>query len=217
MTKQTEKLSKIAYQYKNNLYINLTNRCTAGCLYCIKNSWQGLFRGSNLHIEHEPTVQDVLDAVNACPGTYREITFCGYGEPFIRLDELKEIAQLLKQKGYTIRVNTSGHANLIYKRNIVPVLKGLVDTVSISLNAENPEQYVLFHNPVFGLQTFNAILDFIRECKKYIPQVVITTIALSDNWKPGMKGISTDVCREIARELDVEFRVRPYLDAYEDS
>ena len=217
MTKQTEKLSKAVYQYKNNLYINLTNRCTAGCLYCIKNSWQGLFRGSNLLIAHEPSVQDVLDAINAYPGTYPEITFCGYGEPFIRLDEVKEIAQLLKYKGYAIRVNTSGHANLIHKRNIVPELKGLVDTISVSLNAENPEQYVLFHKPVFGLQTFDAILDFIRECKKYIPQVVITTSDLPENWKPGMKGISTDVCRAIARKLGVEFRVRPYLDAYEDS
>lgn len=217
MTKQTEKSGTIVYQYKNNLYINLTNRCTAGCLYCIKNSWKGLFRGSNLAITHEPGVKEVLGAVEKFPADSREITFCGYGEPLIRLQELKEIAKALKEKGYVIRVNTSGHANLIHNRNIVPELKGLVDAVSVSLNAENPEQYVLFHKPVFGIQTFDAVRDFIRECKKYIPRVTMTAIELPGNWKPGMKGISIDACRAIARDLGVEFRVRPYLDEYENS
>lgn len=218
MTQQKEKYSKIVYPYKNNLYINLTNRCTAECVYCIKRSWQGLFRGHSLHITQEPGTQEVLDAINKYPrGTLKEFVFCGYGEPFIRIEVLKEIAKYLKEQGYQVRVNTSGHANLIHKRNIVPELKNLVDSISVSLNAENPEQYAALHKPVFGIQTFDAILDFIRECKKIIPQVILTTIELPENFRPGMSGINVEQCRAIARELGVEFRVRPYLDAYEDS
>ncbi|MBD3272229.1 MAG: hypothetical protein GF384_06810 [Elusimicrobia bacterium] len=127
------------------------------------------------------------------------------------------VATTLKKSRHIIRMNTSGHGNLIHKRNIIPDLHGLVDAISVSLNGETAEKYFILHRPIFGLKTFDAILDFIRESKRYIPRVYMSTIDLPDNWKPGMPGIDVDACRRIAESLQVEFRLRPYLDAYEET
>lgn len=211
-----KKTQDIVYRSKGNLYVNITNKCTAHCLYCIKNTWKWNYRSYNLKLSSEPAVKAVLKAVeDHRKAEFNEIVFCGYGEPLVRLDALKEIAAVLKKKGYFIRINTSGHANLIHGRNIVPELHGIVDAVSVSLNAETAEQYIILHRPRFGISTFKAIINFIKECKKYIPQVVMTVIDLPDNWKKGMPGININKCRSIADNLQVEFRVRPYLRTYE--
>ena len=198
----------IVYTYHDGLYINLTNRCTAACTFCIKNKWSRRFRGHDLHLEKEPTAQEVINAIGD-PKKYHEVIFCGYGEPLLRLDELKEIAAWVKKQGGRVRINTSGLANLTYNRNIVPELKGLVDAISISLNATDARQYLEIQKPAYGLKSYEAVLDFARECKQYIPDVTVTCIELS--------GVDVEKCRQIAEQLQVKFRLRPYLDEYENS
>lgn len=198
----------ITYKYKNSLYINLTNRCTNVCTFCIKNKWKGKFRGHDLKLKIEPTAKQVIREIKD-PTKYDEIIFCGYGEPFIRLDTLKEIASWVKANGGMVRVNTSGHGNLINKRNILPELKGLVDAVSISLNAPNSKVYVKLHKPKFGAAAYKGVLDFAKKSSKYIPDVTLTCIEFP--------GANMALCRKIAKELGVKFRVRPYLEGYENN
>lgn len=193
----------IVYEYKGNLYINLTNRCTNACTYCIKYKWNGNFMGNDLRLEKEPSAEEVIEAVGD-PTRYHEIIFCGYGEPLIPLEVLKTVARRVKELGGTVRVNTAGHANLYHGRNILPELAGLVDVISISLNAVNAREYEAVNRPRFGEAAFQAVLDFAREAKQYIPDVTITAVALP--------GLDTARVEEIAREQGVKFRLRPYLD-----
>lgn len=192
----------IVYKYHNSLYVNLTNSCTMACTYCIKYRWKGKFRGHNLSLAKEPTAKQVIRAIGN-PKKYEEIVFCGYGEPLLQLEQLKEIAGWVKSRDGRTRINTSGHANLVYGRNIAPELKGIVDAVSISLNASNPAQYVKLHKPKFGRKAFYAAINFAKECKKYIGDVTITTI--------NIPGIDLNKCRRIASRIKVKFKVRPYL------
>ncbi|MHB9155795.1 MAG: TatD family nuclease-associated radical SAM protein [Endomicrobiales bacterium] len=200
--------NSLVYRYQDSLYVNLTNRCLMACTYCIKYKWKGKFRGHDLRLEKEPAARQVIKAIGD-PKKYREVIFCGYGEPLLRLKTLKEIAAWVKENGGRVRINTSGAANLYYERNIVPELKGLVDAISISLNASSARQYVEQNRPRHGEKTFKAVIDFARESRKHIPEVTITTVALP--------GVDIEKCRRIAERLKVHFRVRPYLDEYEVS
>ncbi|RYD04492.1 hypothetical protein N752_14055 [Desulforamulus aquiferis] len=138
----------ISYQIGDVLYLNLTNRCSNKCVFCIRESQAGV--GYNLWLEKEPTVLEILDTVME-PAQYKEIVFCGYGEPLSRLDVVKEVASNLKGRGAkSIRINTNGKANIFYGRNIVPDVGGIIDTMSISLNAHNAVTYNELCNPVEG-------------------------------------------------------------------
>jgi TatD DNase family protein len=154
----------IAYKYKGSLYLNLTNKCTAACTFCIKNRWKGQFRGHYLKLDHEPSAMEVIKLIKN-PLKFGEIVFCGYGEPLLKLEILKEVAAWVKLKGGKTRINTSGHANLYHKRNILPELKGLIDAISISLNADNAALYEKLHRPIHGKKAFKAMLEFARESK----------------------------------------------------
>jgi len=194
-------MEQLVYQIGDRLYINLTNRCTNQCSFCLRENESG-YRGYNLWLDKEPTVEEVIDAVGD-PRRYREIVFCGYGEPMIRLNELIQISRVLKQKGAHIRINTNGQANLIHGRNVVPELSGLIDAISISLNAPDAMRYVKICKPEFGEKAFEAILDFAAECKKYIPSVVLTVVDV-------LSPEEIERCKEIADALGVGFRVREY-------
>ncbi|MGI6169970.1 MAG: TatD family nuclease-associated radical SAM protein, partial [Christensenellales bacterium] len=125
----------------------------------------------------------------------------GYGESMMRLNDLKIIARHIKETGGRVRVNTNGHANLIYRRNVAPELEGLVDVISISLNESSAEKYEQVCHPRFGLDTYYSILNFAKECKLYIPKVILSVVdVISEE--------DIDMCRKMADNLDVEFRVR---------
>ncbi len=197
-----ETSGKIAYQIRNSLYLNITNRCTNSCGFCIRKEGDFL-KGHNLRISREPSSKEVIRAIGN-PADYREVVFCGYGEPLLRIDLVKEVAAWIKQQGGTVRVNTNGHGNLIHKRNILPELQGLVDDYSVSLNAENEEKYLILCKPVFGPETFGAVKKFIQEAGK-VAGVSVTVVNLSE--------IDVDACREIAeKELQAGFRMRYYDD-----
>jgi len=196
-------MSSIAYQIGKSLYLNITNRCTSKCTFCIRYKTK-LFNSENkLWLKKEPTSKEVLKAIGD-PAKYKEVVFCGYGEPLIRLDAVIEVSEWLKGKGARVRIDTNGHANLIHKRNIVPELEGLVDSISISLNAQNKKAYNEVCRPDFGENAFDAIIEFAKECKKYIPEVELTVV--------GIPQIDVKAAKKIADDLGVPFRVRTYYE-----
>jgi len=189
------------YQLGKSLYINLTIRCNADCVFCDRKG-EAIVKGHNLKITQEPKAKEVTAQIGD-PRRYEEIVFCGYGEPTIRLDALKEISATVKAKGGRVRLNTDGHGNVINKRNILPELVGLVDTISVSLNSVDPEQYGRLMR-LDGPRFHAAMLEFVREAKNYIPSVVVSVV--------GMSEIDQAAARELVeKELGVVFRVRPYF------
>jgi len=197
----------IAYKLDNSLYLNITNRCTNACVFCIRYKAREFHGQYKLWLDYEPSVEEIMRVIGD-PKQYKEIVFCGYGEPLIRLEVVKEVARDLKTsrpQDFKIRIDTNGHANLFYQRNILPELKGLIDIISISLNAESNEVYSLICNSFFGARAYPAVIEFIKESKKYIPEVEASVVDL-----PQL--IDIKKARKIAEELGVKFRVRPYYE-----
>ncbi len=189
--------AQIAYQIRDSLYLNITNRCTNKCSFCIR--YQSDFvKGHNLRLHREPTEDELKSAIGD-PRRHREIVFCGYGEPTLRLDVVKPVAAWVKEKGGVVRINTNGQGNLINKRNILPELKGIVDALSISLDAQDEETYNRICGPAIR-GAFGEVLNFIRESTAYIPDVQVTVVE--------MEGVDVDKCRQLADELGVKLRVR---------
>ncbi len=187
----------IAYKIRDNLYLNITNNCTNECSFCVKFHTDYV-KGHNLRLKNEPTEKDLIKAIGN-PTDYKEIVFCGYGEPLLRLEVVKKVALWIKENKGFVRINTNGQGNLINKRNILPELKGLVDSISISLNAQDEETYNRLCMPIFK-DAYKEIINFVKEAKKYIPKVQITIV--------DVEGVDIERCRKIAEELDVSFKVR---------
>lgn len=192
--------AKIAYQIRDSLYLNITNRCTNACVFCIRQKTD-FIKGHNLRLEREPDLQEVLNAIGD-PLRYKEVVFCGYGEPLLRLDLVKQVAQDLKKKKARVRINTNGQGNLIAGRNIVPELAGLVDEVSISLNVHDSEAYDRICPSRFGSTAYQAVKDFAAECRK---AGIKTTVTVMD-----MPGVDIEACKTIAKELGVNIRIRHF-------
>ncbi len=191
----------IAYRLRDSIYLNITNRCTIACLFCGK--WKSfMLRDFNLRIKKEPTVDEILDAVGN-PAMQDEIVFVGWGEPLLRVDVVKEVSRRLKENGARkIRVDTDGLANLVHKRNVLPELKGLVDSISISLNAQDAETYARICPSKYGERAYSAVLDYIKEAKNHIPDVTASVVTIP--------GVDVEKCRRIAEDMGVKFRPRIY-------
>ena len=196
----------IVYKYNDSLYINLTNRCLMACTYCIKHKWKGRFRGHNLRLEKEPSAREVISEIKD-PKKYGEIVFCGYGEPLVRFKVLKEVASWVKANGGRTRINTTGNFKEADSQYMLDGLKGIVDGISVSLNAPDARTYERINRPKYGTRAFRNVTNFIRLARFNIPDTAVTTVALP--------GIDTGKCRKIAKSLKVKFRLRPYLDDYE--
>jgi len=191
----------IAYPIRDSLYLNITNQCTNACLFCVRNSTD-FVKGHNLRLESDPTVEEVMEAMRGFEN-YREVVFCGYGEPFLRLDAIKEIAKAVKAKGVNVRINTNGHALLIHERDVLPELKGLVDALSVSLNFPTAEEYESECLPSVGPDAYGSLKEFVKAAKAVIPEVVVTALE-----RPG---VDMNACRRVAEdELGVPLRVRQY-------
>lgn len=191
---------EVVYPIRNSLYLNITNRCTAACTFCVRYHTD-FVKGHNLRLREEPSAEAVITAIGDAK-RYDEVVFCGYGEPLIRLDTVKMIADAVKRQGVKVRVDTNGHGNLIHKRNILPELAGLVDSISVSLNAQDAALYERICQPKFGTSTHESVKEFIREAVKYIPEVIVTAVTYP--------GVDIEACRRIAEGLGARFRVREY-------
>ncbi len=192
---------RIAYPIRNSLYLNVTNRCTNYCTFCAKFKSYTV-KGHYLRLKDEPDFQEVIAAIGPDPEKYDEVVFCGFGEPLIRLDIVKQVGMHLKRRGCRIRIDTDGLANLVHKRNVLPELM-FVDCISVSLNAPDSETYQRLIKTPFGDGAYPAILYFLKEAKKYIPKVVASIVAVP--------GLDVEACRKVAEEdIGVGFRVREY-------
>lgn len=210
-TRNAEKLFKIgnknqsetiAYKIRNSLYLNITNRCSNSCIFCAKFE-DFTVKGHHLQLEHEPTAAEVLAAIGN-RSDFNEIVFCGYGEPLIRLDLIKEVATELKKRGHRIRINTDGQANLVHGRNILPELAGIIDTLSVSLNAADSAEYLRLCRTPFKHEGFKGVCEFLKDATAYIPEVVATAVTV-----PGVDMVAV---KKLAASLGVHFREREYAE-----
>ncbi|MDD6035506.1 MAG: TIGR04100 family radical SAM protein [Lachnospiraceae bacterium] len=196
----------ITYPVKNGIYVNMTNRCPCACTFCLRHNGEGVFGSEPLWLDREPTVREVCDSIDEWELTkYDELVFCGYGEPTERLDDLLTVAKYVKGKcDIKIRVNTNGLADLIHGEKTAYKLKGLVDTVSVSLNATNRETYYELVRPKFGMESYEAMLAYTKDCTDYVPNVVMTVVDVVTTPEEQMQ------CRKICESVGATLRVRPY-------
>lgn len=194
-----ESTETIAYTLHGNCYLNITNRCTLRCVFCPKFNKTWEVQGYPLRIRHEPGSDEIISAIGN-PGEYRQIVFCGLGEPTLRLDTLLEVARSIKQQGGVVRLNTDGLANYVHRRDITPELGGLIDAISISINAQDEAVYSQHcRPPVDGL--LEEVLGFVSAVKKHVPDVTMTAI-------DGLAGVDISACEKLAVQLGVKFRRR---------
>ena len=196
----------ITYPVNNGIYVNMTNRCPCACIFCLRKQSPSVYGSEPLWLEREPTVNEVCDNIDTWDlSQYKEIVFCGYGEPTERLDDLLEVAKYIKSKSdIKIRINTNGLADLIWNEPTAPKLQGLIDTVSISLNATNKEEYLKIVRPKFGIESYEAMLKFTKECTKYVPSVVMTVVDIVVSKE------EQEICRKICESVGATLRIRPY-------
>ncbi len=196
----------ITYPAGKALYVNMTNRCPCACTFCLRQNKDHVFDSDSLWLDREPTVAEVCDSIDAWDLTkFEELVFCGYGEPTERLFELLEVAAHVKEHStLKLRINTNGLADLIWGESTAPSLKGLIDTVSISLNATNPEDYLAVVRPKFGIGSFDAMLRFTKDCTEYVPNVIMTVVDVVTSPEDQAR------CRDICASVGATFRVRPY-------
>lgn len=200
----------ISYEYEKSLYINLTNRCDCSCVFCLRhNGNKGSIYADDLWLEHEPSREEALkDLLSRDLPSYEELVFCGFGEPMFRVDDIVWLVDELKKTVPNlppIRINTNGHGNLIHGRDVTPLLKGRIDVISISLNGSTAAEYTAVTRPRDGEKAWDAMLDFARRAKKYVPKVVLTIV----NKDKTPEEIAD--CRAIAEDLGATLRIREYI------
>lgn len=187
------------------VYVNLTNRCPCACTFCLRQTKE-MEEGHSLWLKKEPTVEEVIQEFQKYDlDDFKEVVFCGFGEPLERVEDVVQIAGILKhfRRDLPIRINTNGLANLIHQRDVTPELKGRIDTVSISLNAPDAGEYDALTRSRFGKESFQAMLDFASLCRQYVPHVVMTVVDIIGDEK-------IQRCQAICDELGVKLRVRPF-------
>ena len=196
----------LTYEVEGALYINVTNRCTNNCEFCIRKNGDGAYGSDSLWLEREPTEDEILDSVFSRDlSVYREIVFCGYGEPSIRLDVIRSVAVKIKEKcSLPVRINTNGHSSLYHGHDTAPEYKDAFDCVSISLNTPYPERYDEICHPVKA-GSFEAMLEFAREVKNYVPSVLLSVV------KDFLTADELSECHRIAKDLGVTLKVRDYI------
>ncbi len=196
----------ITYEVDGALYINVTNRCTNNCDFCIRKNGDGAYGSDSLWLEREPTEEEILDSVfKRDLSAYREMVFCGYGEPSIRLDVIRSVALRIKEKcPLPVRINTNGHSTLYHGYDTASAFGGAFDCVSISLNTPSPERYDEICHPVKS-GSYEAMLDFAREVKKHVPSVLLSVV------KDFLTPEELDECQRIADSLGVTLKVRDYI------
>ena len=190
---------------KNNIYVNLTNRCPCACTFCLRQTKE-MTEQNSLWLKREPSVDEVIAEFEKLDlSNYNEIIFCGFGEPTERLEDLLTIAEYLKKRrpSILIRVNSNGLGDLVNNKETAPLYKGLVDTMSVSLNASNAEEYYRLTRSKFGINSYDEIQKFAVSCKKYIPNVVFTVVDCIGE-------AEINACQKVCDNLGITLRVRAF-------
>ena len=189
----------ISYTIGDRLYLNITDRCTLECAFCPKHNGSNRVHEYDLSLDHRPTLEEIVASMGD-PADYREVVFCGFGEPTLRLKVLLQTAHHIKRAGGRVRVNTDGLANRVHKRNVLPELAACVDALSVSMNAQNESVYQRHCLPALP-GSYAAMLDFLAAAPKYIGDVTATAL-------DGLEGVDIAACEALAKQCGVAFRRR---------
>jgi len=196
----------ILYPVNHGIYVNMTNRCPCACTFCLRQKAEGVYGSDSLWLEREPSVDEIIRCLSETDlSQYQELVFCGYGEPTERLDDLLEVAKYVRSVSQIpIRINTNGLSDLIWKKKTAHRLQNLIDTVSVSLNATNADDYLKTVRPKFGLVSFDAMLAFAKDCTKYVPNVIMSVVDVVTS------PAEQELAREISERIGATLRIRPY-------
>lgn len=198
----------ITYIVENNLYVNITNKCSNRCEFCIRNNGDGAYGSDSLWLEREPTREEILDSIFSHDvTTFDELVFCGYGEPTYRLDDAVFVAKSVKIRypDTKIRINTNGQSDLILGRNTAPDYEGAFDVVSISLNTPTAKKYQQICHSIYGERSFDALLSFADSVKNFVPTVQLSAV------KDTLSAEEIQLCESISSRLGVTLRLRDYI------
>jgi len=191
------------YSFEGKTYINLTNRCNNACDFCVRNNKDGVGEDP-LWLDNEPNGGDVIAMLKEQNAVSDEVIFCGYGEPTMNLQALLETAKYLKDNGKRTRLNTNGLGNIQHKKDIIPQLAEVIDSVSISLNEATAEKYDAVCHSDFGPDAFDAMLKFAEGCVKAGIETKLSVVDV-------ISAEDIEKCREIAKQVGAELRVREYI------
>lgn len=196
----------ILYEVHTGLYVNMTNKCPCACTFCLRQEKDEMNHSGSLWLEREPSVDEVKAEFEKFDmSKYKEVVFCGFGEPTERLEDVLEVAAFVKEKyGLPTRINTNGLSDLIYNKDTAPMFKDKIDTVSISLNTPNKERYYELTRSKFGIDSFDAMLKFAENVKHYVKKVVLTTVSTTLSEEEERE------CAQICERLGVTYRIRPF-------
>ena len=197
-------MAAILYTYKNQVYANITNKCDCSCTFCIRTLKDSIGDAETLWHQKDPTLEEIKEAMDNFDFTgYNELVFCGYGEPTCALDILLKSAKYAKEVyGLSIRLNTNGLGNLYHKRNIVPELSTVIDSVSISLNAPTAEKYDAVTRPQFE-NAFPAMLDFASLAQAAFAHTQLSIVDV-------LPKVEIAECQRIADERGIYLKIRKY-------
>ncbi len=154
----------IAYRYKGNVYLNITNRCPAACVFCIRHTNDFLLEEHQLRLRNAPDEDSLVKAALAemSKGPFGEIVFCGMGEPLMRPEVVVNVSCALKKHTTApIRLDTCGLGNAWNCRDLTQSLSSCIEIVSISLNAGNANDYAKVCPTKWGTDAWYHVLDFV--------------------------------------------------------
>ncbi len=199
-------MADIVYTYENQVYLNITNACPCKCKFCIRNNGDAVGEAKTLWFDkHNPSIEEIKKAIDDFDFTKygKSVIFCGYGEPTCNYEGLIETAKYLKEKGFTIRLNTNGLSDLINKKPTAKEICSLIDSVSISLNAPTKEKYNEITQPAYKENGFDTMLKFAKECKDFGVQTKLTVVDV-------ISKEDIDECQKLCDSMGIPLRVRVY-------
>lgn len=189
------------YTIGNKIYINLTNKCSNNCDFCIRHGRQGM-NGTDLWISRQPDGADIIEQLPLNLDDYdSEVVFCGFGEPTYNLDALEEVASYLHCVDKTTRINTNGQANLIHKKDVSDVIADCCDVVNVSLNAPDAQKYQQHCHSIYGEKAFGSMMEFASLCKQRGAKVVFSVV-------DSIGKEDVEKCRKLAEKYNIPLRVR---------
>lgn len=199
-------MADIVYEFGGSLYLNITNECPCKCVFCVRDIKDTMGTGENMWHEKTPSFEEIKAAIDASEiSQYKSVVFCGYGEPTCEFENLIKTAKYIKENyGLKIRVNTNGLGSLYNGRDIAAELCENVDSVSVSLNAPDKEKYLKITRNVFGIDSFDAMLDFTKKCVECGADVRMTVVDI-------LKEDEIEKCAEIAKSVGAKFDARSYI------
>ncbi len=195
-------------EHPETVYVNLTNACTNSCIFCLRSQKDDVC-GAEMWHDDNYSLEDIINQFEKYNPTPENVVFCGYGEPFLRREMMKEFCKYLRENypQIKIRVNTNGHASAVYKTNIPKEFKGLVDSYSVSLNAANDTDYDNICKPKIK-NAYEEVKKFIKACADEGTEVTASVVTGFDK----IHYVDASECEKIAKELGAKFRNREFIE-----